>query len=625
MSAISDSIRDTGLRLAVLPDDQFVAGVSNALAALFPAFTVAPATIYDQSGTSVGPLDSVISLTPIENGMVAADSVACAVYIRPSLNAQTLAEGYERIAQVKALQKTPSTEPQRSTITLGLIVARSAPSLDGVADELRSLNREIPDDHRPDMIAMLMEGTANYLMHFLGDDERVGAFLPPARGVPYVAPILVMLTTNSTKSHALNNLVGFIIGHMAFFAPGRNAPIMKAVLEGVPKHSTVACTYQYNLARKLVEVAAVPSPIHPYVIEDGNRNRLLRIQFQPWQDGGVVVAEGKLPLLGLLAVSGRKMELNTFPSSHGRHLSSVLPMDGDGFVEMMSQVAKRSKGMTVRKESPQFTVAKMLDEGTSSPFGARILMTPLTLRDLALTDKSQIAKFDEVYQFIINHLIDLRSAARELTELWNGHVEKLSRGESAYYQNGVHVTEPIEQRLHKLVQSLIMDASRVAKKVQKLAAIFGIAVGFLFQKKPAYERGLQSLEKADPQLAAYARESRKWLEPLRLMRDELEHGTFVPPKLRYAATDDGIRVDEPSILGLRVTDYARVLLSRLNRFVEEVLAWCIQRGLPDPLMLTEITAADRDPVKVERFRVTIKGQGEEPWAIVYSEDDFDQV
>lgn len=590
MGAISDSIRDTGLRLGALPDGQFVAGFSDALASLFPAFTVGSGMIYDQTGARVGPVDSFVSLASIENGAVPADSVACAAYVCPSLNAQTLREGYERIAQVKALQKTPSTEPHRSTITLGLIVAKSASSLDAVAEDMRSLNRGIPDDHRPDMIAMLTQGTAHYLMHFLGD-ERVGTFLPPARGVPYVAPILVMLATNSTKSHALNNLVGFIIGHMAFFAPGRNAPNMKAVLEGVPKHSTVACIYQYNLARKLVEVAAVPSPIHPYVIEDGNRNRLSRILFQPWQDGGVVVAEGKLPLLGLLALSGRKLELNTFPSSHGRQLSSVLPMDGDDFVEMMSQVAKRSKGMTVRKESPQFTIAKMLDKGTSSPFGARILMTPLTLRDLALTDKNQIAKFDEVYQFIINHLIDLRSAARELTELWTEHVEKLACGEAAYYQNGVHVTEPIEQPLHKHVQTLIMDAARVAKKVQKLTAVFGIDIGFLF-KKSGYERGLESLERADPQLAVYARESRKWLEPLRLMRDELEHGTFVPPKLRYTATDDGIRVDEPSILGLRVTNYVRVLLSRLNRFVEEMLAWCIQRSLPDPLILAEISVSE---------------------------------
>ncbi len=623
-SSFSRIVLEASADLLRLPNDELVTGVNKHLASYFPSLSVSAGTISDVSGSRVV-IESLISTTPTQGGEVSADTTAVAAVVQPELDAASLRAACDRIAAVKSLKKSKPTV-YRQTATLGLVIAaRSAMPLDDIAEQMRSLNRGIADTHRADMVAVLSRGTANYGLQ-LFTDTRVGMVSPPDANASYIPPVLVLLTATSTKSHAFNNLVSLVIGHLAFFSPGVALPNMKDVLEGVPIHSSVVCTYQYNLLHTLVEVTDMPRPVHPYVIEDSMRSRLLKLVYQPWQDGGVIVGEGKLPLSGILALAGRKLPLDTFPTPQGRQLSGVLRIDAPGFVNVMANVSGRSRGITIRPETQKFTMTKWVDEGTSSPFGSRILMTPLTMRDMVLTDKKDVSRFDEIYQFIMNHLIDLRLAGRELERLWEEHCQKVQRGEAVTVTNIVQVIEPIDQPFFKYLRDMVVDAARVAKKMQNLTRIFGIEIGFMFQKQTHFDRGIVELKNTDPQLATYLLESRKWLKPLRLMRDDFEHGTFLPPRLRYEREDTGhVRVDQPTLNGLVVTESVKLLLSRLNRFVEEVLMWCFQRSLDARLGLVEIPIANRNPEKVERFTVRMRKDDEQAWEIVYSDDQFDDI
>jgi hypothetical protein len=169
-----------------------------------------------------------------------------------------------------------------------------------------------------------------------------------------------------------------------------------------------------------------------------------------------------------------------------------------------------------------------------------------------------------------------------------------------------------------------MDAARTAKNMQKLAALFAVDLGFLFQKESRYRKGLAALEVTDSPLAAYLRESRTWLEPLRLLRDELEHGVRAPARVHYDRVGTHVVPHEPQVLYLGITSFVSVIENRLYLFVEEVLMWCIQRRLPEPVALAEIPVAERDPNKAERFRVTLRG-AEPIWELVYSSAQFNDV
>ena len=72
-----------------------------------------------------------------------------------------------------------------------------------------------------------------------------------------------------------------------------------------------------------------------------------------------------------------------------------------------------------------------------------------------------------------------------------------------------------------------------------------------------------------------------------------------------------------------MSEFIPIMLNRLNRYVEEVLMWCVQRTA-DPFVVVEIPFAARDPQKPERFRLSLPSDAQ-PWHLVYSDDAFEDV
>jgi hypothetical protein len=63
-------------------------------------------------------------------------------------------------------------------------------------------------------------------------------------------------------------------------------------------------------------------------------------------------------------------------------------------------------------------MAKVSDEGTSSPFSARLYLTPLALRDVALEqDKVAISEFDKHFALLIEGLTEVRDAGPNASHL----------------------------------------------------------------------------------------------------------------------------------------------------------------------------------------------------------------
>lgn len=623
--SLSDEVRDTAARAAALPESDFLPALTGALASLFPGFSVGTAAIRDSAGTQTPPFEVVVSVGTIANGIVDADSVACVICVYFALDDANLHGAYDRIAQAKSLIKTP-VEKDRSSITMGAVVAaKSAFSLGDLAQIVPKLNATVPERRYPDLICVLSKGVIGYGVQFPGD-QGSSWWLPPAEAErDFVAPVYLFLQTVATSAFSLNQLVVYIIGQLGVFAPKSNLPDKQEIEKDIPRQRTIIAAFQFDTTHKLVEVAGRQVPLHPYVIDDPKRNRLLKLAFIPWQDGGVIIAEGKLPLNGLLVLAGRPLPMVTHNTLTGRQLSSVLPIDAAGFIDVMTSIARRMRRTVVRKSTQEFTIVPLLDEGTSSPFGARILMTLPMLRDQALHDKAQVAMFDELFQFTMTNLIDLRKAYRELLDLWSAHEQRVESGQAVRYTNAFHVTESIDQPLGRIIGTLVMSSARVAKKMQHVTDIFGIDIGFLFQNAKEYAKGLPKLAASDPELTTYVSESRAWLEPLREWRIAMEHRNYVPPKMQYERDANGkVHLLEPEAIGLPLRAYFGTMLSHLYRFVEEVIVWCVQRSLPDPMIVTEIPVGQRDPNKVERFKVTLKGHGN-PWAISHSDDDFDKV
>jgi hypothetical protein len=626
MLALHEIIRDAGQNLATLSGDDFIEGLTKALADLLTAFHVGRATIRDAKGTRVGPV-IVVATSPIRDGEIETDAVAVAAFAGAQLDETSLRAGYECIAKVKDLEKAPNEDPSRSTVTLGLIVAAtSARSLDSIAQMMRRLNSETLADLRPDMVAALNRGTVNYLVTFGPDQTMPGDWLPPARGKrDFVSPALLHMVTTATSTFSLNSLVGFIIGQLAFFGPSLERPDMRAAIIGVPANRTVVILYQFDLRGRLMELEKVePVALPPYLIESPEKELLAKMFYQRWQDGGIVILEGRLPLEGLLLFAPNAAPTMTVKLKNERQVSSVLAMSLDDFKAFAEQIARRSN-LTVRQQRQEFTIAHLADEGTSTPFVARLWMTPLHMRDLVLPQMADVDAFDTVYQSVLNDLVTLRRIGRETLDLWNAHIRRVASGEIIRYENGIHVDQTIDEPLSHNLETIIRNAASAAKQFQDLPRLFGIDIGFMFKDDNGFEAGIRALESTDPMLADYLRETRKWLQPLTLTRNSLEHTPYVAPRIQYVRKPGNrFEASEPHVLGLPVTVFIPVILSRLNRFIEEVLIRSMQTAIPNPMTIAEIPVGARDAIKPERFSSGLAGQVQ-PWQIIYSDDAFDDV
>jgi hypothetical protein len=147
----------------------------------------------------------------------------------------------------------------------------------------------------------------------------------------------------------------------------------------------------------------------------------------------------------------------------------------------------------------------------------------------------------------------------------------------------------------------------------------------LFQKQNLFEKGIAELNKSDPLLAAYLRETRKWSERLLNSRNAMEHKGWILPKVRYTEVSGLIRADEPEINSQKVSDFVRFIMDRLFCFVEEVTVHCLKARMPAGISVTEIPLPQRKSDILERFQVTLTDGGMPIWNIAYHQSSFEET
>jgi hypothetical protein len=572
-----------------------------------------------------------------EPSRVNSDNLACVIDVAESMDVQHLRAAYERVACAKRLKKTLATnipDASYTTVTLGIIFARDATvPIETLSEELDRLNRQHPDREWTDMVVVLSKATINYAVQFPGKNV-MGDFLPPAEGATqrYSAPIYVIIFIKPTRMFTFNKMCSFLIAHLMIFSPGAKLPNCSQILEHTPKEGIVVTGYQYNLSGHLVPVPRQFYndrfiPPRPFRIEDTKGDLLSTLQFIPWQDGGVVLLKGKLPLNGLLIFLGKKaMDRGGIVKLDDYQISYVLPITQADFMELLQRI-QRQTNMVVKLDPTKFVVQKMADEGSSSPFMARLYLGSLRLRDVVFPDHAKQDIFDKPYHFVMETLVNTRSTSQEIIQLLAEHFSRLSKGEVGQLRgHTIHIKETIDKALRKEVETFLNSAARALKQgMQDVAKALQVDIGFIFQKQNPFEEGVTVLAKSDPLLAAYLRETRKWSEPLLNSRNAIEHAGWMLPRVRYMEVSGVILAEEPEISGQKVSEFVKLIMDRLSCFVEEVTAHCLQARMPAGISVTEIPLSQRKSDMPERFQVTLTNGGMPIWNISYHQSTFEET
>ncbi|HXN64131.1 MAG TPA: hypothetical protein VN862_02285 [Candidatus Acidoferrales bacterium] len=572
--------------------------------------------------------DDKASSEPVE---IPADALACVIDVCDCIGLDELSAAYARIAAAKALRKSPTPHLDGATnATLGIIFASTAAvPLEDLAEELDRLNRKNPNGQWPDMLVVLSKGTISYAVQFPCEGPS-GDYLPPADGAPtFTPPMYIVLVIKPAASFAFNKMCAVLFAHLAIFSPGACVPKWTEVLRGVTKDALTVCGYQYDLAGQLRPVApefyngryVSPRPVH---VEDQEGRRLGTLQFLPWQDGGVVLLQGQLPLEGLLIFLGKDVFKRAGIVRRGdMQLSYALPITHADFADMLGRLQRQSN-MILRTDSTSFVVQKLSEEGSSAPFMARIFLGISRLRDSALPDRAKRQDFDKGYEFVLMTLLGTQTTARQIVKLLEDHSGRVARGEVARIVGpNLHIDETIDKELRRQTEDFLNSSVRVLKQgMQEVAKALDVEIGFLFKKLQTFTNGIAVLRASDPELAEYLLKTREWSERLVESRNALEHAGSVLPRVRYEHIHSQLRMEEPYLAGQPVSKFITTMIDRLTCFVEEVTAHCLQKRLPEGISITELPPSKRDPDSPARFRLSVKHGGLQEWVITYHQSAF---
>jgi hypothetical protein len=641
LSEISENVLQAAVAFAA-DDVKTVDQLNNFLKKFIaPNFDVGRSSIVDLDGKQTATFPIVVFRNANGESVlgqpIPIDRVAAVIDVYDELDQEGLREAYDRISSIKQIAKTPVPRGDvRSNVTMGIVFAkRSSCSLEAIADEVYHINSKTHHDHWLDMVVLPNVGVLNYAVQFPCDGLS-GDFMPPAQGALRGTPpaFYVVMVMRPLESYSCNKFLSVLIAHLQLFAPDvrEQLPNFASILDGVSPTAVTYLGFQPNLDGALVPATAEEYrgrniPQSPITIEDAKGSVLANIEFRKWQDGGIVLLVGKLPLEGMLVfLPNPRSEYLRVIKRDNVQVSYVLPIDQPQFQMLLDNIRQRSN-LKVNTNPGGFVIQKLMDEGTSTPFIARCTLGLLRIRENVITDPGKRDVFDKVFQNTLSSLMTARSACKEYHKIWTAHVDRIASGEIGRI-NGPHIEilENADKKLSVEFESFLNAATRAIKTgLQALSSQLGVDIGFLFKKPSAFEAGIAKLRDRDSVLADYLLECRKWTERLVLMRNNLEHEIWEFPKVKYALKNGAIQVEEPHLGNESVGGQLEFFLDRLQCAFEEMLAHLLQFKLPMGVALTEISAQIRTQEAPERFRVTLAVGGEEPWTLQYCPDKFDEV
>jgi hypothetical protein len=562
---------------------------------------------------------------------IAADTLACAIDVSRTIDLDGLHRAYERVVQAKTLKKSPAARNvTHTTITFGVIFAvEAAVPLERLADELHRLNQQTPSAYWPDMVVVASHGLISYGVQFPGELAISGQFLPPAEGAlaNYIPAIYVVMIITTGGGYTFNQMMHTVLAHLGIFSPGAGLPDREAVTQGVQNLVLTQSGYQYNLAGELKPVPAEHVqgrmlPQRPFLVQDKKGETLATLQFLPWQDGGVILLRGKLPLDGLMVfLRGADIKKAGTIRREGLQFSHVLRISQQDFREMLQRI-QRQTNMNILEDPRKVVFQKFADEGASSPFMARLFIGTLKLGDTLGNEKQG---FEAAYHPLITTLLEIRNTAKEVSDIYADHIDKVAAATIVEMRGpNIHITESIDRQLAKKVGEFLTGATRSFKdRMQRVTNALGVNIGFLYQKPDTFERGVLALAQVDTSLAAYLREARQWGEALVQARNNLEHGGWQLPYIAYTISSESITASEPTVNGLPVTEFVKHMTDRLMCFVEDITIHCIQRRMPLGISITEIPSPQRSVEIPMRFESTLVNGGLPLWQINYHASAFE--
>lgn len=557
---------------------------------------------------------------------IKADSTACVIDISETMGLEDFRAAYHRISDAKKLKKVKISQtngiPRNET--LGIIYATQATlTLEALAEELQRLNQQTTCSQWPDIVAISSKGTINYTFQF-PHEKKLTSFLLPSKDIStatFIPAFYIVPVITPTAQYTFNKVCSLVFSHLLGFSPGIKLPNPSEILEGSPLTGiTTLPVYQFNLKGELLPVKPSLQMYYylqsPQVFKDKHHDFSFTLQFLPWQDGGVILLRGKIPLQMLLIYLGSKIPNHNNTVDRGDFkISNVLPITETDYFQLLQLIQHRTNFKL--QQTKKIIKHQFLEEGANSPFVARFFGI-LKLRDACFQNQAEQDKFDDNFSIILEKLSSIKVTSQEIVKLYNDHAREIAQGKTDFNKN-------INRELRESVTSFITNIARLFKNgIQKLTDFLDIKIGFLYAKSNVFHKEVDILKDLESDLVYYLKEVRKWSEPLTNCRNFIDHELKELDNIEYIENFDQIRAKEPHILDRPITEYVKFIFDRLICFTEDILTYCLKRRLPYGISVFEIPRLHRNHEMPLRFRLGLIVDGTLEWNMTYSQKTFEE-
>lgn len=261
----------------------------------------------------------------------------------------------------------------------------------------------------------------------------------------------------------------------------------------------------------------------------------------------------------------------------------------------------------------QFIIQKMLNEGSSEPFIARMMMQNSQLRDFVIHGETQKKEFDNLYEPLLNNLIECRQAMQECVRLITDHSEKINAGAIISGQDRAWtISESIDKDLNRSFKDFFIKGRIALACLEKLSKYMSFDIGFFFQKDSNFNKRVEDIKanSNDPKqinfITMLESDRAAWYVMFRDIRVRIEHSGFNLPASKYDIDPTGKgKVVFPTIEGKSIIDFLSLMWNNLFEFCENVFVILVDLKLTPPAIMVQISESERKPEMPIKYRIGI--------------------
>lgn len=264
-----------------------------------------------------------------------------------------------------------------------------------------------------------------------------------------------------------------------------------------------------------------------------------------------------------------------------------------------------------------FIFQKILNEGTSEPFFARMMLQIMEIRDFImpgpLHEKDRL-EFDKYYEPVLNNLIECRHAKLNCEKLIEEHSKKMETGEIVVSQGRAYeIKESIDIDLNRNFKDFFMKGEVSLQCLNKLCKYWGYPISFFFQNDKDFEKKSEKFisinkgEKYEHFVDMLKKDRISWYLFFNEVRNKIEHEGFNLPKILYKINQDGkMMAYFPTINDRPLLEILNNFWNNLFEFSEDVFIFLFSFKLPPITEIGVIPENERDPKCPKKYRVVLK-------------------